>query len=360
MLEPTIVGNKLSWTDGVHKWGPFIGVPVVAPGPVDPPPPPPVPTGTGIWLSRKEIEALPDTGAAWQAVLAAASKPPGTPDLSNQDSAVNVNVLAQALVYVRTGLDIHKEAVLGATRSIITTTKLGRTLALGREFAAYVVAADLVGLPDDLRAQFEAKLWEIMGKTLEDDRTLAQCHEQRPNNWGTHAGASRAAVAAYLGDKAELDRCAAVFKGWLGDRSSYAGFKYGDLAWQADPANPVGINPVGATKQGFNIDGVIPDDMRRSSAFSTNPSKPNYPYGALDGACVCAEILHRQGYPAWEWEDRALLRAVQWLTAPGRKWVAEGDNAWHVALINHAYGTDFTVANNEPGKNMGWTQWSHQ
>ena len=28
---------------------------------------------------------------------------------------------------------------------------------------------------------------------------LVECHEKRPNNWGNHCGASRAAVAAYLG-----------------------------------------------------------------------------------------------------------------------------------------------------------------
>ena len=46
--------------------------------------------------------------------------------------------------------------------------------------------------------------------------TLRGTHEQRPNNWGTHAGAARAAVALYLGDTAELSRTATVFRGWLG------------------------------------------------------------------------------------------------------------------------------------------------
>ena len=32
--------------------------------------------------------------------------------------------------------------------------------------------------------------------------TLVSTHENRPNNWGTHAGAARAAVARYLGDSA--------------------------------------------------------------------------------------------------------------------------------------------------------------
>jgi hypothetical protein len=39
-----------------------------------------------------------------------------------------------------------------------------------------------------------------------------------------------------------------------------AGFKFGDLHWQADPSKPVAINPKGATKNGHLIDGVLADD----------------------------------------------------------------------------------------------------
>lgn len=353
MIEPTITGDKLSWTDGVHKWGPFTGVPVVVvpPGPPTEPPVPPAPVGTGIWLSRKEIEALPTSGDAWQAVLAAASKPPGTPDLSNQDSPVNVNVLAQALVFVRTGLDIHREAVLTAIRSIISTTKLGRTLALGRELAAYVVAADLVELDAPMRTAFAAKLREITTKKLEDGRTLAQCHEQRPNNWGTHAGASRAAVAAYLGDTAELDRTAQVFEGYLGSRASYAGFKFGGMEWQPDPANPVAVGLPGATGHGQSLDGALPEELRRANGYN------NYVWGALSGAVAQAMFLHRAGYPAFEWMQKAILRAVKWPHDLGHS--ASGDDAWLIPVVNKVYGTSFPVTGTGPGKNMGWTQWSH-
>src|SRR6185436_3561741 len=126
-----------------------------------------------------------------------------------------------------------------------------------------------------------------------DGQTLRSTHEKRPNNWGTHAGASRAAVAVYLGDQAELDRCAQVFKGWLRDRSAYAGFEYGDVSWQADPSHPVGINPRGATKSGHNIDGVLPDDQRRAGGFTWPPPKENYVWEALQGALLAALVLER-------------------------------------------------------------------
>ena len=150
-------------------------------------------------------------------------------------------------------------------------------------------------------------------KTTGGPSSLVECHNVRPNNWGTHAGASRIAVALYLGDNAELDRAATVFHGWLGNRSAYAGFTYGDLAWQSDKASPVGINPVGATIQGHNVDGAEPEELRRAGGFTWPPGKTDYAWEGLQGALVQAQLLTRAGIPAWEWESKALLRAANFL-----------------------------------------------
>jgi len=316
----------------------------------------------GIWISRAEIMRLPTSGAAWSNMLSAANGSAGTPDLSDQDDSTNVIVLAKALVFVRTNDSQYRSDVVNALRVITNnnTENGGRTLALGRELAAYVIAADLIDLASfdpSLDSSFRAKLRELLTKTLSGD-TLQETHENRPNNWGTHAGASRAAVAAYLGDQAELDRTATVFEGWLGNRSAYAGFSYGDLSWQCDSSNPVGVNPAGCTKSGHSIDGALPDDMRRGGSFKFPPSSTGYPWEALQGAIVEAEILHRAGYPAWDWEDKALLRAVEFLYSIG--WQPDGDDRWQVWLINYAYGTNFSAsAGVSPGKNIGWTDWSH-
>ena len=188
--------------------------------------------------------------------------------------------------------------------------------------------------------------------------TLQSTHEQRPNNWGTHAGASRAAVAVYLRDTAELERTAQVFRGYLGDRASYAGFRYGDLSWQCDPERPVGINPEGCTKSGHSIDGVIPDDQRRCGSFTWPPCKAGYPWEALQGVLVQAGILHRAGYDVWNWEDQAILRAVTWLY--DMQSPAEGDDTWQPHLVNAYYGTDFSApVPASLGKNMAWTDWTH-
>ena len=339
-----------------------------APPPPDPNPPdgtispPPPVAGKGIWISKEEIAQLPMSGTAWTALKKAADSPAGTPLLSNQDQDNNVLVLAKALVYARTGQEKYRTEVRSQCMAAINTELGGRTLALGRELAAYVIAADLVGLSSDEDQTFRAWLRRCLTETLSGN-TLVSTHERRPNNWGTHAGASRAAVAAYLGDKAMLDRTAQVFKGWLGDRSAYAGFSWGDLAWQSDPAHPVGVNPVGATKQGESIDGVLPDDMRRGGTFQFPPLHTGYVWEALQGATVEAEILYRQGYDTWSWGDRALLRSVKFLYELNRRysgWWAESDDRWNVWVVNHAYGTKFpTSSPASAGKNMGWTDWTH-
>ncbi|MDX1412848.1 MAG: hypothetical protein R3293_01590 [Candidatus Promineifilaceae bacterium] len=302
------------------------------------------------------------SGSAWDNLLNTANSSAGIPDLSDQDDDTNVIILAKALVFVRTGDSSYRSDVVDAIQTITfdNTENGGRTLALGRELAAYVIAADLIDLAahdSSLDASFRAKLEELLTKEL-DGMTLESTFEGRPNNWGTMAGGSIAAVVAYLGDQNGLDRTAQVLEGWLGNRNSYAGFSYGNLSWQCDPSQPVGVNPVGCTKQGHSIDGALPDDMRRGGSFQWPPGRTGYPWEALQGVLVQAQILHRAGYPAWEWEDQAILRAVKFLYSIG--WEPDGDDRWQVWLINYAYGTDFSAeAGVSPGKNMGWTDWSH-
>jgi len=301
---------------------------------------------------------VPAAGPAWSNVLAEANKATGTPDLSNQDDDTDVRVLAKALVFARNGDERYRTEVIAACRAAIGTEMGGRTLALGRNLIGYVIAADLVGLPAADDAAFRSWLEECRTNTY-DGKTLVSTHEERPNNWGTHAGASRVAVAMYLGDTAELERCAQVFHGWLGNRAAYSGFEYGDVSWQADPSKPVGINPRGATKDGHSIDGVLPDDQRRSGGFTWPPTKENYVWEALQGALAQAVILHRAGYDVWNWEDQALLRAVTWLHEQCN-FPAGGDDTWQPHVVNAFYAADFPAPiPSSPGKNVGWTDWSH-
>lgn len=317
---------------------------------------------TGIWISSAELSTLPMSGPAWADLQSWANKS-CTPNLSDQDDLCNVATLAKALVFARTGQVPYRDGVFAALRTVVSgnTENGGRTLALGRELAAYVISADLVALKTSnpsLDVVFRAKLRELLGKTL-DGRTLRSTHEDRPNNWGTMAGASRAAVAVYLDDKTELERTAQVFRGYLGDRGAYVGFEYGELSWQCDASSPVGINPAGCQKQGHTIDGVMPDDLRRGGSFRWPPTETGYPWEGLQGAVVQAEILHRAGYPAWQWSDRAVCRAVQFLYSIG--WSPSGDDMWQAPIVNQRCGTSFgTNGLGSPGKNMGFAGFTHQ
>ena len=320
--------------------------------------------GGGIWISPAELARLPTSGSAWTNLLANANRSCGTVDLADQEDLTNVCVMAKALVFARTGTASYRTAVVTALTEIVgSATYSGRALALGRELAAYVIAADLIGLETfnpTLDAAFRTKIRVLRDAPTTEAGTLRECHERRPNNWGTHCGGSRAAIAAYLGDTAELARIAQVFKGWLGDRSSYAGFTYGDLSWQCNSSRQVGINPAGCTRNGRSIDGVIPDDQRRAGGFSWPAPQENYVWEALQGALVQAVILHRAGYPVWDWENRALLRAVTWLHNEN-DYPAEADDTWQPHVINHYYGTSFPApVPARAGKNVGWTDWTHR
>jgi hypothetical protein len=154
-----------------------------------------------------------------------------------------------------------------------------------------------------------------------------------------------------------MARAAPVFRGWLGDRSAYAGFTFGDLSWQCDPAHPVGVNVTGCTKNGIEIGGSLPEEMRRGGTFQWPPVYTGYAWEALQGAVLQADLLRAAGYDAWNWSDKGLLRAVRFLY--GRVgWAADGDDTWQPWLIDRRYGTSYrTAPPARTGKNFGYTDW---
>jgi hypothetical protein len=305
------------------------------------------------------MAALPTEGPAWAAVRGWADRPPKTPNLADQNDNADIQTLAMALVYGRTGDGRYRDLALHQIEAAIGSEAPGRVLALARNLPGYVIAADIVGLPEPLDQRFRAWLREVMDERL-DGETLRGIHDRRPNNWGTHAGAARLAAARYLGDDDEVAQVAVVLRTWLGDRSAHHRFKFGDVSWQADPGNPVGVNPVGARRDGQSIDGVLPDDQRRCcDRFTWPPPKENYVYEALQGVLAQAVMLSRAGYPGvWEWGDQGLLRAFRWLYEVA-DFPATGDDTWEVYLVNQVYGTHFAApVPSRPGKNVGFTDWT--
>lgn len=328
-----------------------------------PPPPPPAGSLAGMWLSADESRALPASGAAWDNVKRAADSDLSGGVLSTRDDH-NVRTMAAGLVATRLNSDVYRAKVRESLRGVMAAPIDGSDpLAIVRRLGTYAIAADLIDLKTfDPAFDGQFRTWlDRTRKTQYGGETVAAIHERRPNNWGTHAGVSRIAAAIYLGDRAELERAAQVFKGWLGDRTAYAGFSYNDVDWwQADPSKPVGINPKGATRDGHSIDGVLPDDERRAGAFTWPPPKENYVYTALEGALGEAVLLSRQGYDVWNWSDRALLRSFVWLHEQAN-FPAEGNDAFQPYIVNRAYGTNFPAPlTSSPGRNIGWADWTHQ
>lgn len=320
----------------------------------------------GLWISKAELAKLPMSGTAWTNLNNAAQVTCSKPNLADQEDTANVCIMAKALVFARTGNATMRARVVDAITAIVNSgTYNGRALALARELITYPIAADLIDLKTfnpALNTKFRAKIASLLTTpTTDGPKNLIDCHERRPNNWGTHCGGSRIAVAAYLGDTTELARAAKVFKGWLGDRASYAGFDYGDdLSWHCNPAAPVGINPLSCKIGSAQVGGVLPDDQRRAGSFSWPPPKENYVYEGLQGAMAQAVILRRAGYDSFNWGNKALLRAFQWLQSQAN-YLATGDDTWMPYLVNYYYGKGTLPVSSSarPGKNIGWTDWTH-
>lgn len=319
-----------------------------------------------MWITAEELLHLPTGTPAYNNVAAWAAKSAPTPNLKNQDADTNAIYLAKALMYARHGdpkLYSTIEAGIGAiTNSDLTAG--ARALAVARELPAYIIAADLANLASanpGLHIKFQDKLKYILheAELIQGPATLALSSEIRPNNWGAHALAARAAVDIYCADFTDLDKTDQLFQGYCGDRTVYAGFKFGEMWWQPDPANPLAILAPGAQIDQHDLNGAQPEELRRKGEFTWPvPTDNTYPWEALQGLTVAMELLHRAGYPARDYSQKAILRAVQWLYK--NNWPASGDDRWQPFLINYAYGTNFpTSTPTTPGKNMGFTDWTH-
>lgn len=332
----------------------------------------------GLWISKAELDSLPMSGTGWTQLKNAADSSWPTPNVSENNDKHNVYTLAGALVYARlhpsTSASAYRQKVRDAiARAIGTEDVCSQNTSIGRNTLAYVIAADLIHLPAyDAALDSKFRSWITL---LRDQDVSSSCHsmvkthESRLSNHGTVHGASRVAVDLYLGSQADLSRAWTVWQSWYGDTSKYSGMDYnGGLTWFAGtlPPNAPGINPMGATKLGVSIDGALPAEMDRGAAFTTGcPTITNYPWGALQGAAVVTELLHRAGFPAKRASDRAIKRAYEYfrgLTARGCSgwWPSGSDNQWQPALANYMYCTDWPEFSNAGhGKVMGWTEWTH-
>ena len=342
----------------------------------------------GIWISPATLRQLPTTGAAWDRLLADAEADPVTADVADQDSGQDVATLAAALVCARTNSPQLCDKARAGVVSAIGTERGGRWLAVGRNLTAYVIAADVMGLRADGDPESAGTRVETWIRGFETER-LADNNTGEPipvipfasgSNASAQEGAAYVAVAAYLGDRAALERAWDAFRTYLCDPSApdreridlHRGVEAG---WAYDDRHPCAVDPAGAAKrvppgrpgagQLVQLDGAIINDMARGGDLAWPPGTTQYPWVGLEGLVPAAVMLDRAGYPALTVADGAVLRAVRYLrdlelsTGSGT-WFRERRCNEIIQLVNVAYGVHFSV--DLPaggGRTVGYTDWTH-
>lgn len=321
----------------------------------------PPPRSAGLWISPAEVASLPTSGPAWNRLVAVAHGGWGTPSLADNDASHDTATLAGALVAVRTGDRALTDCVRNEIAAVTRTTRFARVLELSRNITSYVIAADLVGLSAPQDQAFRRFVAELRHRPLRGHSggtDLTSTALRSPNNWGTMARAAVVAIDLYLGDRAHLAPVATAHRAWLGERVANQ-LRYSDTGWHAT-SPPAGVNPPGARIGGHSVDGLLPEDQRRTGEPSTGaPPRGSYPWEALQGALVTGVLLHRAGVVGIGAGRGALARAAGWLTHVNRN-PATGDDTWQPWVLNRVAGTSLpTTEARSPGKNMGWSDWTH-
>lgn len=324
-------------------------------------------TNNGIWISTEEIMRLPMSGPAWGRVLSAANSNWGSVCLYDNNCTHDVNTLAGALVAVRMNDNVMRNKVITGLQAA-TKSDLSRALELSRGLQTYIIAADIIGYHD---VGFENWVRQMLTVDIpgHSGNGVLGTALNSSNNWGGHARASVAAAAIYLNDANYKQKLLTAYKAFIGMPSVGNTLVYNDTNWHFDPNNKSGVNRIGSVRSGVNISGVLPEDWRRSAEYKWPPSTSGYMWEGMQGFVVTAVILHRAGMLPFNSGDNAVMRAMDVLYAKGEASLnnpiyinsASADDTWIPWVVNYylkekRYPTE--VAN--PGKNMGWTDWTHQ
>jgi len=310
---------------------------------------------SGILISPSQIASLPTSGAAWTALKAAADASAGSPDITcNQDSRTHPGTaLAAGMVYARTGTISYRDKAISLVEAARATTRdCGNAiLSLGRQLGAYVLAADFAGYRD---AGFVSWVSSIRTRDFPSSHgrwhVLADTAVDSSSNWGTFALASLTVADAYLQDTQGLARDWSLFSfygtagGPFSHTSSY------QTVWACPEGYP--INPASCTDP--RKEGAAVEDASRTSF----PTLGGYPAESPQGYVVTAEVLSRQGYPAWTVNDAQVCRNA--------KWRERGSNLNHSSADQYVtWVTNARCGLSQPtkpagfGRVFGFTDWTH-
>lgn len=249
-----------------------------------------------------------------------------------------------------------------------------------------------------------------LGSTSSAD-SLRRGSSRRPPNKGCWSRFSRACGALYLtgslAPNAECDIVVNILRRWLGnytlplvgstvpnsspqsafalDEVAFVWGQSGATSWHsaaavADDAKRVGVNPLGATRDGYNFDGIQPDDQRRGTPATYNPASfPNdysavrYNELAAEGHIALINVLHRAGYSGLvTYQDSAMLRAVRAIKRLADSYPALGYRYFTTTkevsrpLIHYfwpAAGLPTTRQRTQQAgaaEGIAWTYWTHE
>ena len=319
----------------------------------------------GILLSPAELMALPTSGPGWDAIMARIKSPYGGSYVLGTRDESNKDVLANALAGARLNNAAYKAFARDKIAHMMAAPRnTGDVLGTLRHLQTYIISADIIDLASfdpALNGKFRTWLANEIRANYSGGGgggSVISVHDKKPNNFGTHAGATRIAAALYLGDANELKAARDVWYGWATGDPAYTPQTrtWTGTSWQCDSSHPRGINATGCSRSGVSLDGVIPEDQERCGEFSQTPCATNYIQGATDGMTLSFWMLARQGENPWAWGDRAALRQMNWKYASGQ--APYSGFRWQIPVIEKAYGID--LAGNAPtatSTNFGFADW---
>jgi hypothetical protein len=327
--------------------------------------PPPVGPSKGVWISPEEIMKLPMSGSAWDKMVSATSSDVTTACLYDNNCPADVDTLAIAIVAVRKNDSALRAKAIGGLQAAMKS-KYSRALELSRGLQTYIIAADILGYHD---SGFESWVRSALTANISGHSGGSGVYGtaiKSANNWGGHARASLAAAAIYLNDQKMITDVVNAHKAFIG-LSAPNQLVYDSTNWHADSSNKAGINRKGAIISGKNVSGVLPEDWRRASGFTWPPGITGYMWEGIQGLIVTAVILHRANLVPFNAGDNAMIRSIDILYGTGEaasnspvfKNPASGDDTWIPWVVNYYGGTSFPTQAASPGKNMGWTDWTH-
>jgi hypothetical protein len=299
------------------------------------------------------VAGLPTTGAPWDAVRSVAAGSWSRPDLCDRGNKADVQALAGALVYARTGDAAYRTKVISAIRAAVATQRDGcssAVLALGRQLGGWVLAADYAGYRDSTFVQWvgQIRTREIGGH--------GRWHQLRftagnsANNWGIWALASTIAADRYLGDTTALAEDWAIFKGYGDGTHSFQPTTEYLPGWNC--TTYFAIEPGHCGSPDHN--GAPVEDASRSG--NTTTPHAGYVNEALSGLVIQAMLLDRAGMPAWSVNAGQLHLVADFPVRTG-SWNTQSVAYFAGWMINAVYGTAYPAKAGNGGRMFAYTDW---